>query len=158
MWAWKDDEVDADRRMVVYEPSHGDMVTSEVVRLEPSPDGQWIACGAATRAGGEGRRVNVSVRLLDAATGTVKGSPLDRQDFGRQYGLAYTPDARYLIVGHGGSHSSIVHVIDLTTMRVVDEMKAGGSIFDAAADPVGYRFAVGAGDHVVVWSLPSGKR
>jgi len=54
------------------------------------------------------------VHIFDASTGKLLAAPLDGvEPFGAQTGLAYTPDGRFLIVGHEKSITKAVHLIEM---------------------------------------------
>jgi DNA-binding beta-propeller fold protein YncE len=122
-----------------------------------SPDGQYVATGTHTGAGNEPIDVvRASVHVLKIADGSLQGAPLDRQPFGEQIGVEYTPDGRYLIVAHGGTYTAhAIHLIDAKTFQVLDVVHAGNSVYGLAVHPQGKQFAIAAGDRIAVWSLPA---
>ncbi len=82
------------------------------------------------------------------------GAPLDGVDgFGNESPLAYTPDGRFIVVGHGNPGRSI-HLIDARTATVVDVLPAAGIVFDVAVNQVGTQLAAATAEEVDVWSLP----
>lgn len=123
--------------------------------LAVSPDGKRLATGTHTGTGSGEYRTTVSVHIFDASTGKLLAAPLDGvEPFGAQTGLVYTPDGRFLIVGHEESITKAVHLIDAKSLQVVDVVHAGSTVYDIAVHPKSTLFAVGAGGQMLVWSLP----
>jgi WD40 repeat protein len=128
-----------------------------VICFAISPDGQSVATGTQTGAGNPPiELVRASVHVLKIADGSLQGAPLDRQPFGEEIGVEYTPDGRYLIVAHGGTYTAhAIHLIDAKTLQVLDVVHAGNSVYGLAVHPQSTQFAIAAGDRIAVWSLPS---
>jgi len=132
-------------------------LTGGVVRMAVSPDGMRVATGTETGAGSYAP-VKASVHILRISDGALLGKPLDGQDFGDQRpGVQFTPNGHWLLVAHGGIHvAHVIHLIDAGTLRVEDEVSAGhNTIYDLAIHPNSTQFAVAAGNHIAIWSLPN---
>jgi WD40 repeat protein len=131
----------------------------QLISFAISPDGREVATGTTTGASGVGVRsgtVTASVHIVSVNDGTLLGAPLDGQPFGSQEGLAYTPDGRYLIVAHSSIYTShAIHVIDAESLRVVDLVHAGNTVYGLAVSPDSKQFAVSAGLQIAVYSLPA---
>jgi WD40 repeat protein len=141
-------------------PYHPPDLPGMVNCLAVSPDGRMIATGTLSGNGSPTLGyVTDSVHILSTIDGSLVGAPLDRQgDAGGQQGLEFTADGRYLIVGRGGDRNDhAVRVIDAHTLKIVDTVHAGESVYDLAVNPVQSEFAVAAGNRIVVWSLSSAK-
>jgi WD40 repeat protein len=127
----------------------------QLISLAISPDGESVAAGTMTGAGaGMLGSVTASVHILSLSNGALLGAPLDGQKSGHQEGLEYTSDGRYLIVANGGFYTPHdIHVIDAKTLRVIDVVHAGSTVYGLAVSPDSRRFAVCAGGNVGIWSL-----
>jgi DNA-binding beta-propeller fold protein YncE len=120
-----------------------------------SPDGHYLATGTNTGGGTGAMTITQAIHVFDAATGQLLGAPLDGvAPLAEQHGLAYTPDGRFLIVGHADQKLQVVHLIDAKRLEVVDMVAAGNYVEDVAANPRSSEFAAAAGRQVIVWSLP----
>ncbi len=135
-----------------------DGTPGQLTSLAISPDGRAVATGTTTGGSGVGvtsGTVTASVHIVSVRDATLLGAPLDGQPFGPPEGIAYTPDGRYLIVAHSGIYTShAIHVIDAQSLRVVDLVHAGNTVFGLAVSPDSKQFAVSAGQRIAVWSLP----
>jgi WD40 repeat protein len=129
----------------------------QLISLAISPDGESVAAGTKTGASAEPLGpVTAAVHILSLSNGALLGAPLDGQHVDYQEGLSFTPDGRYLIVAHGGFNTSHdIHVIDAKTLRVIDVVHAGSTVYGLAVSPDSKRFAVCAGGSVWIWSLAS---
>ena len=68
--------------------------------------------------------------------------------------MTYTPDGRFLLVAHGGIHvEHVVHILDTQSLRIVDTVRAGNTIYSEAVRQDSSQFAVSAGSGIDVWSL-----
>jgi len=154
VWFLESDELVPSRSLQVYAPFTINGGSGDAISLAISPDGVQFATGAGTGSGSPSVRAKESVHIFSLATGHQLGAPLDGQDFGEQYGLTFTADGRYLVVGHEEARTKAIHVLDAKTLQVVDEVHGIDAIYDLTADPTGRYFAAGTGNQVLVWSLP----
>lgn len=120
--------------------------------LTYNPAGTEFATGTGSGSG-LGKAYGGSARIWDATTHHLLGAPMDGHDFaGVNYGLAYTIDGRYLIVGHSG-HSGEIDFIDARTFKVVDTVHADHLIGAIAVDPAAAMFVATARYRLYVWSI-----
>lgn len=156
IWVFKPEDQVPSQRIWAYVVDPGE-VPGDISGLAPNPTAHQIATGTTTGSGFNDKMlITASVHILDLSTGKLIAKPLDGAGFGAPDGLAYTPDGRYLIVGHGniwGEHP--IHLLDTKTYKIVDVVHASGTIYAVDPSPDGKYFAVGAGDHIYVWSLKS---
>jgi WD40 repeat protein len=141
------------RKQVYFPSAH--LQTGIVTGLAVSSDGQQIATGTDTGTGAPGQTVSDSVHILRTSDWSIIGSPLDGKGYSQQSGLEYTPDGRFLIVGHGSVRvEHVVHIIDTKSYAVVGSVFAHGTIYDVAVEPSSTAFAVSAGGTISIWTLP----
>lgn len=155
LWFLEPDETVPGRSVPVYRPAASDGGGADVLSLALSPDGTRVATGVKTGEGIPSMFVDESVHIVSLSDGKLLGAPLDKRAFGGQYGLSYTADGRFLLVGHEDPQTKAIHVIDAKTLQVVDTVHGVSDVFDLSGDPTGRYFAAGTGNQVLVWSLPA---
>jgi WD40 repeat protein len=154
LWVLRAAETDPGRQIAVYPtgPAGG----AAVISIAVSPDGRRVATGIATGVGSVAiGLVTKSVHILSLADGALLGAPLDGMSFGPQYGVAFTPDGRYVIAGHAEHKTGTIHLLDVDSGQIADVVHAGAAVMDITAEPRGTRFAAAAGHQVLIWTLPS---
>jgi len=142
------------RNITVYPRAGGHAGGGPVAALATSPDGRTAV--AATNSGV--MRANdipvEPVHVIRLSDGATVGAPLDHMiPYGAAVGLAYTADNTYIIVGHEQVDGAI-HIVNAESYAVEDFIRAGGFVSDIAVNQRNKEFAVGAGNKVLVWSLP----
>ena len=137
-----------------YEPP---AAPAALISMAINPDGSAVATGTTTGSIADPLgTVTASVHILSVPDGSLLGAPLDGQHFDYQDGLQYTPDGRYLLVGHGGFYTAhVIHVLDAKTFSVLDVVHAANTVYGLAVQPDSTHFAVSAGSNIHVWSLPA---
>jgi len=154
VWFLEPDDAVPGRSLQVYGPETVNGGSGAAISLAMSPDGTQLATGARTGDGYAPEQARESVHIFSLPKGELLGMPLDGLEFGRQHGLIYTADGRYLVVGHADAQTKAIHVIDAKTSKVVDQVHGIDAVYDLTADPTGRYFAAGTGNQVLVWSLP----
>jgi len=155
VWFLQADEIVPSRDIQAY--STADKHGGNVESLAVSPDGRLTATGTNTGGGGGPAVAETeSVHIFSSSEGKLLGAPLDgKADIGRQTGLAYTRDGRFLIVGHADATTKAIHIIDARMNVVIDLVHGSDAVYDVAVDPTGRQFAAGSGTEVLFWSLPA---
>jgi dipeptidyl aminopeptidase/acylaminoacyl peptidase len=142
------------RRLLVYQYDAALGLPGQVESLAFSPDGQRVAASTSTGSGPTpDNSIQFGVRVLSLSDGRVVGSPFDNTRQGAAGGLKYTANGRYLITGHTDHRNSPIHVVDASTIQIVDAVPAGGIVWDLTVNPRGGEFAAGVDKSIVIWSL-----
>ena len=156
IYFYNPDDTQPSRSIQVYrfEPAMGP--PDEVRAIAFSPDGERVATGTDTGIGvPPDFVVKAGVRVLSVTDGSILGGPLDGANQSGPGGLKYTSKGRYLITGHRGAKGGLVHVIDATTIQIIDAVPAGGIVYDITTNPRALEFAAGIDKSIVVWLLPN---
>jgi WD40 repeat protein len=123
-------------------------VNSQINNLVFSPDGQQLATSSST-----GWANNpLSVRFWRIADKKMLGAPLDGVGTGQVHSMAYTPDGKYFISGHADDKGT-VNIVSPNTLQVIDTVHASQNAHSVIVKPDSSRFAVAAGQSIVIWSL-----
>ena len=156
VWFLGPGETVPSRNFQAYGVAGFDGGAGEVTCLAVSPDGQHVATGTITGAGPPGSEAIESVRIFNTSSGALLAAPLEHMPFGKQKGLEYTPDGRYIVAGHEDAVTKAIHLIDVRTGQVADLVHAGDAVYDITVHPQSTQFAAGSGKRIVVWSMSGG--
>jgi hypothetical protein len=155
IYFFQPEDLEPSRQLHVYQYDEYLGLPGAVESLAFSKGGQRVATSTSTGLGPTpGNSVNFAVHILNVADGHTIGSPLDYKRYGKAGGLKYSADGRYLITGHRDVRKPPIHILDATTSQIVDEVPAGGVVWDITVNPHGEEFAAGVDKSIVIWSLP----
>ncbi|WP_287876990.1 WD40 repeat domain-containing protein [Aquitalea sp.] len=136
--------------MQLFRPPHG----SEAISIAVNRTTEEIAVGSYKNMQVQGKYFSSdSVRIVDIKKRLLLATPLDGNEYGRQYGLAYTSNGKYLIAGSADYRLPIVSIISTESRRVVDTVSASGAIHALATQKDGNLFAVSSSEDIAVWEI-----
>jgi WD40 repeat protein len=158
VWFFRSNDQEPSRSIRTYRPGCDHGGGGDARNITISADGQYIVTGANTGEGNASCGIaGESVHVLRASDGRRMAAPLDGLQpvkFGGGIAAAYTRDGRYIIVPHAG-RAGWVHVLDGKTFKLIDLVRAGAFPCDVAVNQVDDRFALAAGNQIIVWLLPN---
>jgi len=154
IWTWNPEKSQPTSLLNAY-PIEDPLIAGSVDAIAIDSSGSQIATGTLTGGGAPPHVLKKSVHIFDAASGRLIGAPLDGKGLVHPLALAYTPDGRYLIVGHVDDQQKVIYILDEETHEPVDVVHGASGVYDVAVSADGRYFAAATGHQAIVWALPA---